>query len=207
LVNFIGSLRKSLLILVLVTVVFPVHSALAMVKPPTTIDLPPLESFILQLYNGRSGELRGLYIDGLLAAQIIQQPAGSPEFVSPRYNIITQYASARRLGSIGLMAHNYLSGDSFFYLEMGQRIQLIYGDGQVSEYVVSEMNQYRAVDPLSANSRFINLGSGAELSASELFNNIYSRPGRVIFQTCISQGQDLNWGRLFVVAEPYASAP
>lgn len=165
-------------------------------------DLPSLEAFVEQVRDGQAGEVRGIYIPGRLAAPVVQQPAGIEEFVSPWQNIVTQFGLASRFGSTGLLAHNYLSGESFAYLHEGQEIHLIQGDGRINTFIVSEVHQYQAMNPDSTSSTFVDLESNASLTDSELFTKMYNRPGQVVFQTCIQAGNTLTWGRLFVIAEP-----
>ena len=165
-------------------------------------SLPGMDAFVGQVRNGQSGELRGIYIPGILAAPIVQQPRGMEEFVSPWQNIVTQFGLASNYGSTGLLAHNYLAGKSFHFLQPGQEIQLVYGDGRVATFIVSEILHYQALEPDSTSSSFINLDTGESQSYASLFSRIYHRPGQVVFQTCISAGEDIAWGRLFVIAEP-----
>ena len=165
-------------------------------------SLPGMDAFVGQVRNGQSGELRGIYIPGILAAPIVQQPRGMEEFVSPWQNIVTQFGLASNYGSTGLLAHNYLAGKSFHFLQPGQEIQLVYGDGRVATFIISEILHYQALEPDSTSSSFINLDTGESQSYASLFSRIYHRPGQVVFQTCISAGEDIAWGRLFVIAEP-----
>ncbi|HSK65559.1 MAG TPA: hypothetical protein VK888_01415 [Anaerolineales bacterium] len=165
-------------------------------------SLPGMDAFVGQVRNGQSGELRGIYIPGILAAPIVQQPRGMEEFVSPWQNIVTQFGLASNYGSTGLLAHNYLAGKSFHFLQPGQEIQLVYGDGRVATFIVSEILHYQALEPDSTSSSFIDLDTGEAQSYASLFSRIYHRPGQVVFQTCISAGEDIAWGRLFVIAEP-----
>ena len=165
-------------------------------------SLPGMDAFISHVQNGQAGELRGIYIADLLAAPIVQQPRGMEEFVSPWHNIVTQFGLASSHGSIGLLAHNYLAGKSFSGLQPGQVIHLVYGDGRVATFIVSEILHYQALEPDSTSSSFIDLDTRESQSYASLFSRIYNRPGQVIFQTCISTADDLAWGRLFVIAEP-----
>jgi hypothetical protein len=168
------------------------------------IPRPPIpDIFINQIMNGHAEELRGVYVPGVLSARIVPQPEGNDIFVSPLKKVVTQFTLASRFGSIGLLAHNYLAGESFSLLTEGQEFYLIYGDGQVSTFIVMEILRYRAIESTNSRSEFINLENGVLETASEVFTEIYDRPGQVIFQTCISAGKDPSWGRLFVIAQPY----
>lgn len=190
----------SLLLLLLISV--PGGRVQAMTDDFNGESLPGMDAFISQVRNGQAGELRGIYIADLLAAPIVQQPRGMEEFVSPWQNIVTQFGLASSHGSIGLLAHNYLAGKSFSGLQPGQEIHLVYGDGRVATFIVSEILHYQALEPDSTSSSFINLDTHESQSYAGLFSRIYNRPGQVVFQTCISTADDLAWGRLFVIAEP-----
>jgi len=186
----------------LLAVVTPSGRVHAMSDGFNGTTLPGLDVFVEQVGNGQAGELRGVYIAGILAAPIVRQPDGIDDFVSPWQNVVTQFGMASRFGSTGLLAHNYLAGETFALLREGQEIQLVFGDGQIDTYVISEFLRYQALAPESISSAFLDLENPGILTDSEVFAKIYNRPGQVIFQTCIQAGEDLSWGRLFVIAQP-----
>jgi hypothetical protein len=161
-----------------------------------------LTTFVRLVQNGHADQLRGLYIPELLAASVVQQPADMDGFISPWQNVVTQFGFASKLGSTGLLAHSDLAGGSFALLQKGQKFYLIYGDGQISAFLVSEILQYQALEPSSPSSSFVDISNHKILTSSELFTKIYARPGQVILQTCINADNNPNWGRLFVIAEP-----
>jgi hypothetical protein len=167
--------------------------------------LPALEDFTAQLKDGKAGILRGVYIPEIMAARVVQQPEGHSEFVSPRANILTQFSPASKFGSTGLLAHNYLAGASFSLLKPGQVFYLVYGDGVTSAFIVKEILSFQAVNPLSTTSDFVDLKTSKVVSAAALMNSVYNRPGQVAFQTCIARNGQPSWGRLFIIAEPYAA--
>jgi hypothetical protein len=185
----------------------PVNGVHALGSYPYASDLPEAEALVAQVTNGQSGELRGIYIPDILAAPVVQQPAGDHGFVSPRQNIVTQFGLASQFGSIGLLAHNYLAGEGFSSLKKGQTFYLIYEDGEVSTFVITGILSFRALEPESTSSQFVDLAGGSLLTTAELFSEVYDRPGNVILQTCISRENNLSWGRLFIIAEPYLSNP
>jgi hypothetical protein len=189
-------------LLLLVLLSLPIRHVQALSDDYDSSSLPTLEDFVGQVLNGQPGELRGIYIASVLAAPIVQQPPGTEEFVSPWQNIVTEFGLATRFGSTGLLAHNYLAGQSFYLLQPGQPIHLIYGDGQVDTFIVSEILHYRALEPDSTSSSFVNLDTFEAQTHASLFSWIYNRPGHVVFQTCISTEDDLAWGRLFIIAQP-----
>jgi hypothetical protein len=192
------------LLLLLFTILLPAGKVQALGNDFPATSLPPLDRFVDELKNDQADELRGIYIPEILAARVVQQPEGDNGFVSPIQNIVTQFVLASRVGSIGLLAHSYLAGESFFLLTEDQKIYLIYGDGQVSTFIVKEMLRYQALDPTSVTSTFRDLENGNLLTARELFTDVYDRSGQVILQTCISTDTSPSWGRLFVIAEPYS---
>ncbi len=170
-----------------------------------TTALPGLNVFASQVMNGQDGQLRGVYASDLFTARVVQQPVGQPGFVSPSQGVLTQFSGAAQFGSTGLLAHNYLAGAQFSQLRIGQILYLVYGDGRTAAYAVTHLLKYQALQPNSDYSSFIDLTTGARLSAFGLFAGVYDRPGAVVLQTCIAANGLSTWGRLFVIAEPLAS--
>ena len=194
-------------ILILFLTLIPTGSVQALTSHFRSGSLPSRDEFVNQVKNGQADELRGIYIPEILAARIVQQPVGIEEFVSSWPNIVTQFGLASKLGSTGLLAHNYLAGASFSLLEEDQKFYLVYGDGQTSPFVVTEILRYQALETTNISSNFMGLENGDLLTASDLFLKVYNRPGQVIFQTCISAEGNSVWGRLFIIAEPYSYKP
>jgi hypothetical protein len=179
----------------------------ALSRPLSADNLPFLDSFVGQVMNGHADELRGIYVPEVFAARVIQQPDGNDEFVSPRQNILTQFELASQFGSTGLLAHNDLAGERFFLLNKGRIFYLVYGDGQIAAFIVTEILRYQALEPNNTSSEFLDLENDDVLTAPELFSKVYIRSRHVIFQTCIAEGENLSWGRLFVIAKPYSHRP
>ena len=200
----IRSIRAFSVLFILFMTFIPVNGVQALMGHPHGDSLLLLDAFVSQIRNGQSTDLRGLYIPEILAARVVQQPIGNNEFVSPRQNVVTQFELASRVGSTGLLAHNYLAGESFSSLKEDQKFYLIYGDGQVQTFVVTEILRFQALQPTNPWSEFRDLENGDFLTASAVFSKVYDKPGRVIFQTCITIGSNISWGRLFVIAEPYS---
>ena len=198
-------LTTSFIFFVLFTTLIPFDNTQALNNDSDRGNLPLLDALVSRVKNGRSDQLRGIYVPEILAAAVVQQPDEDREFVSPKENTITQFGLASKFGSIGLLAHNYLAGERFSLLEKGQKFYLIYGDGQISTFVVTEVSHYRALNPTSTSSRFVDLRDNSLLTARELFTKVYKRRGQVIFQTCIAVGEEPSWGRLFIIAKPYTS--
>jgi hypothetical protein len=168
----------------------------------TEENFPSLGDFRQSVQNGEANVLRGVYVANILELPVVQQPANKPYFVSNRNNEITQFAMASQYGSIGLLAHNTLSGRSFFSLAVGQDVHLVYGDGKVEVFEIKQILHFQALQPESVSSSFRNLDRNESLSASEMFNRAYAGEHRLVFQTCITQKGNPSWGRLFVIALP-----
>ena len=190
------------IIVMLCSSLLPTATVYALADDQINVAVLGLDSFVERLKNGQAGELRGIYIPGILAASVVQQPAGMDDFISVWENTLTQFNLASRLGSTGLLAHSDLAGKTFAFLQNGQKIYLVYGDGQVATFIVSKILRYQASDPDSTSSSFIDLKDGNVLASPALFTKIYNRPEQLIFQTCIDVDNTLTWGRLFVIAEP-----
>jgi hypothetical protein len=195
------AIKASISLLILIaTAILPFSVSAAPLAVPTT--LPDLSSFSSSIQNGDASVLRGVYIDGLFALPVVQQPGYNAGYVSTADNTMTQFAMAAQFGSVGLLAHNYLSGQYFFELIPGMMIQLIYGDGHIEYFQVTQVYQYQATAPFSVYSDFIDLTTQEYLTGSALFTKVYSGSNHVTFQTCISQDGNSSWGRLFVIAQP-----
>lgn len=164
--------------------------------------LPDYKSFFESVQNGEKGILRGVYVPGVLALPIVQQPVGNPGFVSQNNDEITQFSMAAEVGNVGLLAHNYLSGTVFFNISVGQEVRLIYGDGAVEYYIVDQIFQYQALQPYSPNSNFRDLETNLTITAEELFRLVYRGERHVTFQTCIEANGIGSWGRIFIIAHP-----
>lgn len=164
--------------------------------------LPDYGTFFESVQDGQENVLRGVYVPGVLAIPIVQQPIGHPGFVSQNDNEITQFRMATEVGNVGLLAHNFLSGVSFTNLAPGQEVRLIYGDGHVEYFIVVEILEYQALQPFSPNSVFRDLESDTTITAQELFRKVYRGERHVTFQTCIEANGNSSWGRLFIIAQP-----
>ena len=195
------SLIASLSLFVLIVLAFPAHAVWAD-SPIVTTALPNLSSFSSSIQNGEGKVIRGAYVDGLFALPILQQPSNNAAFVSTVDNTLTQFGMASQFGNVGLLAHNYLSGQFFFQLTAGMVIQLVFGDGRIETYQVTHIYRYQATSPNSVSSDFVDLETQKTITASELFTKVYKGPRHVTFQTCISQDGNSSWGRYFVVADP-----
>jgi hypothetical protein len=161
-----------------------------------------LDEFAARVSDGQAGVVRGVYAPGTLALGVQQQPGAGPFYISGAPDVATQFRYAAYTNVIGLLAHNYLAGASFFNLSVGQEVWIIYGDGARQGYVVTEIYRYQALTPNSTRSEFLDLSTGEVLSSGQLYDRVYRGEHHVTFQTCIAENGLTTWGRLFVIARP-----
>lgn len=180
--------------------------------PPPTIDswtsrqqLPSLNKFVDNLFNGQAKSVRGVYVAGFMALPIVQQPSGNTGFVSEQPGTATQFQLAQRYGVLGLLAHNYLSGREFYRLVEGLKVMVINGDGSLENYRITKVVEYQKVTPGSNWSHYINLETGERLTTYQVFGEYYQGAHHLTFQTCLEKDGLETWGLRFVVAEPVES--
>jgi hypothetical protein len=158
----------------------------------------PLNQFSEALKGSDSSKLVGVYVKDILAFKVVQQ--SSTYYVSSLTNTVTQFGLAANYGSIGLLAHNYLSGSFFSNLGAGTKIVLVFGDGSTKVYQVESIKKYQALSPNDLDSDFVNLDRPSKtISADRVLNETYSE-GDLVLQTCISKDNISTWGRLFIIA-------
>ena len=174
------------------------------VRSTSGAAFPELEAFVTSMTPAAPEQLMAVFVPDTFLMPVTQQPSDNPQFVAPVENTITEFAATGKFDSTGLLAHNYLAGENFFTLREGQEFFLVLGDGSTSAFIVTEIQQYQALQPQSPYSDFVDLETSDRLSASQLFKTAYGRAGTVVFQTCIADGGEASWGRLFVIAEPMA---
>ena len=194
------ALNLPLLVFVIFTVFFSPIIATPIVKEGNI--LPDFRDFAQPLENSDVNTLSGVYVPNVLALPVIQQPSGDDGYVSNKDDQTTQFAMASQFGSIGLLAHNYLSGRFFSELAVGHEVRLVYGNGRVEYFVITEILRYQALEPNSQLSSFRSLEHSEILSAEQMFKRVYAGKRHVTFQTCIAANGIVSWGRLFVVAQP-----
>jgi len=160
-----------------------------------------LKDFSTALKTDTGTNLQGIFASGVLALRVVQQPSGQPGYVSSVDGVVTQFSMAKPYSVIGLLAHNFSSGSEFFNLKLGDKISLIYGDGNIKELQITKVDKYQALSPTSPYSDFKNLATGERLSAEQIFYKYYTGNPHLTLQTCIAQGDQGSWGRLFIVAQ------
>jgi hypothetical protein len=123
---------------------------------------------------------------GLFSFPVVHAP-----YISRDPNTLTQYTS------MGFVAHTYLGGSKFSKIQPGEIVILTYSDGHREFYRVTHIYQYQAL----TDRDFRDMNTGEYVDQNTLFHKAY-QPGQVTFQTCISKDGQLDYGRLFVIAEP-----
>lgn len=167
-----------------------------------TSSLPTISHFVQSLQLDSSETVTGVYIPNTFAFNVVQQPSSNPAYVSNAEDVITQFSMASNYGSIGLMAHNHLAGSTFENIIPGQTIVVISGDGSLDYYHITAVEKYQALNPTSPYSQFLKLDTNEPLmSAEDLFMHVYANPGTLVLQTCIANGNQTSWGRMFILAE------
>jgi hypothetical protein len=165
-------------------------------------DSDNFKQFIQVVSDGQAGVPRGVYAQDTLALPIIQQPANNPLYVSNKLGLATQYSRAAQYGVTGILAHNYLSGESFDRLTLGQTVVIVYGDRATRLYQVREIHRFQKIDRADHESDYLDLASGNLLNTAQVFTQFYRGGEHVTFQTCLKGEGIWNWGLVFVVAEP-----
>jgi len=168
---------------------------------PTPRAAPFFDQFVTAIMNGDPARVVGVYVENVLALKVVQQPNNNPSFVSGVKGVATYFSMVHaQTGNTGLLAHNYLAGVYYYDLMPGEVVVLIYGDGRTEEFVVADSLQFQALNPTSPTSSFVNVTTGERLTSTALFRRVYGGSYKTTFQTCIAQGNEPSWGRLFVIA-------
>jgi hypothetical protein len=169
--------------------------------PQQMVDTLALMDFVAQVTGNNPDLVTGVFLNSRFAYPVVQQPPDSTDYISTKQDEVTQFAAADEHGTTGILAHNYLAGASFFYLSLEEDIYVVFGDGTAVQYTVTQIRSFRALQPDSPYSDFIDQETGAQYTANDVFLEIYGDPGRLVLQTCIASEDAPNWGRLFVIAE------
>ena len=194
------SLNASLLLVIFASLFFNPIPSRALENGETA--LPDFAEFSKSVQNGETDVLRGVYVPDVLAFPVVQQPANNAGYVSYVDGELTQFGMATQFGNVGILGHNNLSGRFFFDLAIGQEVRLVYGDGKVEYFVITQILKYQAFQPNSPYSEFRDLSDDTRLTAEQLFKKVYGGNRHVTFQTCIAANGISTWGRIFLIAEP-----
>lgn len=174
----------------------------AFAAPPTkVVPVSLLDTFIHQVSDGQAGVVKGLFVDGVMAIRVVQQPPGDSAFISTDDQTATQFQSASPYNVVGLLAHNFLSGRDFFRLKVGQDLVLVYGDGTTRHYRVSEIGDYQRLTLSDLRSDFLELSTNQKLTTDQVFARYYQKPNHLTLQTCIQHDGVWDWGVRFITAD------
>jgi len=195
--NNVRFLLLSLALALCIGAAFPNQIATA-APAPDGVAIPDLATFAISVLDGNQDVLKGVYVEDVMAFPVVQQPYAA--FVSDQPETVTQFGMASSYGVIGLLAHNFLGGATFFDLEQGQSVNLIYGDGDIDTYWVTDILRYQATSPNSIYSGFVDLSTGKGTDAEGMFRKVYMGEDQVTFQTCIAKDGVGSWGRIFIIA-------
>jgi hypothetical protein len=165
-------------------------------------SVPQLEDFIHRVIDGQSGEPRGLYAPGILALQILPQPAGQPAYIAVQDGTVTRFQNAEPFHTIGLLAHNFLSGREFFRLHTGEDLVVVFGDGNLKKFKITEIADFQRLNQVDLRSDFLELPGNQRISADQLFSRFYQQPDQLTLQTCIERDGSSNWGVRMIRAVP-----
>ncbi len=161
-----------------------------------------LEAFIAAVQNGQPETLRGVYVPNVMAYPVVQQPQENSAFVSEQAGTVTEFNMARRLGNVGLLAHNTLAGNSFFKIQPGAPIILAYGAGRTETFIVEKILSYQKLP----YGMYQNLETREVVGIDSLFETVYGGEYHLTLQTCVSAEGNNDWGRLFIIARPLVPA-
>ena len=164
--------------------------------------LPDFAEFTKTVQNQEANVLRGVYVPDILALPITQQPAGNAGYVSSKAGEVTQFGMAAQFGNVGLLAHNHLSGSVFSHLAVGQEVRLVYGNGAVEYFVITQVLQFQALQPNNPYSSFRDLNNDEILTAEQLFKKVYRGERHVTFQTCIARRRKPKLGTFVCYCDP-----
>jgi hypothetical protein len=145
---------------------------------------------------------QSLISPGRFSLEVVGQPHDQPGYVSSVKGTVTRFDLAADYGAIGLLAHNYASGELFDDVQVGEYLFLTAGDGTRHAYQVHHILRFAALTPTDPRSDFVEIASGKRLTAGALFDRTYGVSGQLVLQTCIADESIDSMGRLFVLASP-----
>lgn len=133
-------------------------------------------------------------VPGMFSYPVLKFDNQAPDVGVGQYRDVTQWKS------IGLIAHNYSVGDSFFELSPGMEVQITFNNGENETFTVYNVMLFQATNPNSFRYPFIS-SEGDEIQVKDLITIAY-KPGELTFQTCIAAEGSMTWGLFFVQAKP-----
>ncbi len=162
-------------------------------------ETPSLPAFRSSVMNGMPGELTGVWVEGLLAYEVV---LGDGVNVPQELNTASIYNWADQRGVTALMIHNNLGGTALYELEAGRQIAAVYGDGRVEWYISRGITAYEAqtytADGFQGPFRSWDCeGCSFAFSVEDIQQIHYSGSPHIAFQTCLE-----GTGRMgFIVVE------
>ncbi|MEL7657943.1 MAG: hypothetical protein C4545_00470 [Anaerolineaceae bacterium] len=79
----------------------------------------------------------------------------------------------KRHGNLGFLVHNHLAGTYFKDLTIGNEIIVLLEHGGHIRYCITNVLEYRALQPRNSRSTFINLQTNVQRSAGDVFRQVY----------------------------------
>lgn len=122
---------------------------------------------------------------------VVQQPDGNYWYVSKKENVVTQFSLAE---NVTLLAHNYLAGEQFLMLNVGDLVYVMTGDGIVT-YLIYDIDQYETI----SYTRYRDLETDKINTIYEIVEKHYSNTSLTL-QTCLERNGDKTWGVTFLSA-------
>jgi hypothetical protein len=180
----------------------PVSVQPTFVTPTLPAYINNLQQFTDTVANGEAGVLRGIFVAGVMAVPVIQQPQGNYNWISEAYDNVTQFQAAAEHGVVGLLAHNTRAGRAFSQLQPGKVFYLVYGDRSTRAYKITDLHGFQALQPLSPSTDYLDLANGQKLTTGEVFSLYFTGSYPLVLLTCIEKNGDSSWGRLFLMASP-----
>ena len=171
----------------------------------STNDTPSLTVFRSTVMNGIPDELTGVWVEGLLAYEVV---AGDGANVPHVPNTAALYDWASKRGVTALMIHNNLGGTALYELEAGMRIAAVYGDGHIIWYVASDITAYEASSYSAQGFKGPFRAWDCErcafdYSVEDIQANHYTGRPHLAFQTCLEGSGRM--GFIVLEAEPLAA--
>lgn len=174
----------------------------ALLAPEDLSQLPDFAHFASQVVDGQPGAIRGLYVEGLLALRVVDQPPSNIAYVSNHNGTATHFRRAADYGVTGLLAHNHLSGRLFYNLVPGHEVRVVYGDGNFRSYQVMEIHQLQRLNRTDIYSNFVDLSNSETITSSQVFQRYYKGDHHLTLQTCLEGEGYLDWGIYVIIATP-----
>jgi hypothetical protein len=165
-------------------------------------ETPSLAVFRSSVMNGTKGELTGVWVEGLLAYEVIR---GDGLSVPQDLNTASIYGWAAKRGVTAVMIHNDMGGTALYELKAGTQIAAVYGDGQVVWYVSRGITAYEAqsysADGFQGPFRSWDcIRCSFDYSVEDIQQAHYTGTPHLAFQTCLEGSGRM--GFIVVEADP-----